>query len=66
MNRFIVNVAKNGRHFCRIELPETIEEEAKAKARLLREMFTEHMEGDVTKVEVTMTRWNDVGTETEF
>lgn len=65
MNRYILNVAVDGRHYCRIELPEIMEAEAMVKAKILQSLFVE-MEEIAGTVELTMTRWNDVGTEIDL
>lgn len=55
MNRFILNVALNGKHYCKVELPEDREVEAVAKAKTIAATF-----GD--RFEYSLTCWNDIGT----
>lgn len=58
MNRFEVNIALNGQHFCRCVLPDMDEASAIKKAKLIRAMYAQG-----SGWEVTMTRWNNVGHE---
>lgn len=59
MNRFEINVSLNGKHFCRIAIPETIEADAFRKARDIRATFG-------PAFNVTMIKWNDVGKELDI
>jgi hypothetical protein len=54
MNKFMLNVALAGQHYCRIELPESIETEAVAKAKVIAEFFGE-------AYDCSLTCWNNVG-----
>lgn len=49
-NNYEINVAKGREHYCRIQLSESYEEEAKEKLKELREIF-----GD--EYRLTMTYW---------
>ncbi len=54
MNKYKINVAIAGRHFCQINIPETIPEQAIAKAQEIKKIFG-------AAYEVTMSCWNDIG-----
>lgn len=61
MNRFEMNVAVDGRHYCRIHLFATIELEAKAKAKLLADLLSLGPSLPGSRIEFSLTCWNDVG-----
>ena len=53
-SNYEINVSKDGRHFCKIELPEALPEIAIKKAEIIREIF-----GDDYKID--MTYWECLG-----
>lgn len=59
MNNYIINVSRAGFHYCRIEIPETTEEAAIAKATEIRNLFSKEFRID-------MTCWNNIGQRVEF
>ncbi len=54
MNKFVLNVAIGGDHYCRVELPETYELVAVKKAQEIAAMFGKAFE-------CTLVCWNNVG-----
>lgn len=53
-NNYEINVAKNGTHWCKIQLPDTFEVEAEKKLKQIREIFGE-------EYHISMTYWNCYG-----
>ena len=49
-DNYEINVAKNGVHFCKIQLSDGFEQEAEAKLEFFRKLF-----GD--EYHISMTRW---------
>jgi hypothetical protein len=59
MNRFELNVAYDGRHYCRVAIPDTNEADAVEKARHIAHAFG-------SAYNCTLTCWNDTGRKVEF
>lgn len=49
-DNYEINIAKDGFHFCKIELPETFEEKAVEKLNVIRNLFG-------PEYHITMTHW---------
>lgn len=61
MNRFEINVAVNGRHYCRIALPETIEADAVRKAKQISKTMLASPDMPAGDIAFSLTCWNDMG-----
>lgn len=56
--KYSVSVALSGMHYCRVELPDSVEFVAIAKAREIERAF-KHVLGE--GVSISLTRWETVG-----
>ncbi len=57
-DNYEINVAKDGKHFCRIQLSESFDEKAEEKLNIIRQIF-----GD--DYQISMTLWTCRGTHKE-
>ena len=57
-DNYEINVAKNGKHYCRIELPHTFEKDAIQKLQELERMFGSDYELELTYWECRGHRYN--------
>lgn len=53
-DNYEINISKNGKHWCRVELPDSFTEQAEEKLNFLRELF-----GD--EYHISMIRWECKG-----
>lgn len=65
MSRYSINIALKGQHWARVELPDTTEDEARAKAQTIDAALRmwRRDRGQTDVFTVTMTRWNETGCE---
>ena len=53
-DNYEINISKNGKHWCKVELPDSFAEQAEEKLNFLRELF-----GD--EYHISMIRWECKG-----
>lgn len=63
MNRYVLNVSVDGRHYCRVQIPEILPKEAHDKAREIKWIFMGALKGDLR---ITLCCWKDVGQDVEI
>jgi hypothetical protein len=61
MDHHVLNVALNGRHYCRVDFGTDSREEALKKARQVRALFAQGSGWDLT-----LTAWNETGRHVDF